>query len=311
MIWMMSQPLKMQQNLRKSLGFFTLGLIAVVGLPGCAVLSGTSSTPTTVASNSDQTEIPPIKTGGSSSTVNFLQTLTTAYTDTLETAEVDLLQPGQSENIIAGVVQGLIDVGTISRGYLKPEETDEALNFHATAQDAIVVATHPNVTGVSNLTTEELKGIYSGTITNWRQLGGPEANIQLLDRPEDESAKRLLRESYLGADLPNSPNAIVLREETELIQTLQSTPYSIGAFSLAYAISHNLPVNRLSLNGITPTPETLKIGQYPMARTIGLLWNKNASDSTTEFVNYIFSPQGAAVMEQSGFAPLPQPTDLK
>jgi phosphate transport system substrate-binding protein len=305
---MMSQP----QNLKQSFVIVALGAIAIIGLPACSRVNPTSSTPgtTTVANNSDNTELTPIKVGGSTSATDFLQILKTAYLSTVETGEINILEPSQSENSIIAVKQGILDIGVVSKS-LKPEEKDEVLNFHATAQDALVVATHPSVTGITNLTTEDLKGIYSGTITNWKQLGGLDQPILLLDRPEDESAKWLLREHYLGADLPNSPDAIVLRKEGELIQTLQSTPYSIGAFSLAYAISNNLPVNRLSLNGIEPTPDTLKTGQYPMARTIGLLWSKNASDSTTDFINYIFSPQATAILEQSGFAPLPQPTDIK
>ncbi|MGB3402037.1 MAG: substrate-binding domain-containing protein [Microcoleaceae cyanobacterium] len=302
----------MPQKLRQNITIITLGAIAIIGLPACSRVNPTSSTPTTttVASNSDSAEIPPIKAGGSTSATDFLTILKTAYLSTVETGEIDILEPSQSESAIIAVEQGLLDIGVVSKS-LKPKDGNSNLNFRPAVKDALVVATHPSVTGITNLTTEDLQDIYSGTITNWKQLGGPDAEILLLDRPEDESAKRLLREYYLGANLPNSPDAIILRKEGELIQTLQSTPYSIGAFSLAYAVSNNLPINRLSLNGVEPTPDTLTTGQYPMARTIGLLWNKNASDTTTEFINYIFSPQATTILEQSGFAPLPQPTDFK
>ncbi|MDY7004244.1 MAG: substrate-binding domain-containing protein [Cyanobacteriota bacterium] len=297
----------MQHHLRQTLVVFMLGAIALVGTSSCSTQTTTSPAPT-ATTLTNNTETSPIKTGGSSSTVDFLQTLKTAYKSTSKTGKITLLEPGQSENAIAGVKQGLIDIGGISRE-IKPEENDNTLNFRKAAQDALVVATHPRVTGVTNLTTEQLKGIYSGSITNWKQLGGPDTEILLLDRPEDESAKRLLREHYLGQDLPNSPNAVVLRKEGELIQTLESTPNSIGAFSLAYAISHNLPVNRLQLNGVAPTLENLKTGKYPMARTIGIVWSKNASEATQAFVNYILSQPGASALEQSGFAPIAQTTE--
>ncbi|MDY7020296.1 MAG: substrate-binding domain-containing protein [Cyanobacteriota bacterium] len=292
----------MQQNLKQKLMILFVGAIALTGLPSCSTQTPTSSSTTTTR----DTQAAPIQAGGSSSTVDFLRTLKTAYEATSKTGKITVLEPGQTENIIAGVTQGLIDIGSISRS-VKPEENNTALNFQKAAQDAIVVATHPSVTDVVNLTTEDLKAIYSGRATNWQELGGPDAGILVLDRPEDESAKRLLRKHYLGQELPNSPNAVVLRKEGELIQTVQNTPYSIGAFSLAYAISHDLPVNRLQLNGVTPTPETLKTGQYPMARTIGIIWNQNASETTQAFVNYIFSESGANILEQSGFAPVVQP----
>lgn len=273
--------------------------IAFMGLPSCSSNTSVSpaSTETATASNAQAT----IKAGSGSATANILRILKTAYTSTAKNTQITLLEPSQSPNMIAGVKQGLADIGFINR-ILKPEENDGTLAFREVARDALMVATHPSVTGVKKLTTANLKAIYSGSITNWKQLGGPDATIVLLDRPEDESAKRLLREHYLGKDLPNAPNAVLLRKEEELIQTLQSTPYSIGAFSLAYAISHNLPANRLSLNDIAPTVENLKAGKYLMYRQIGIVSKQNPSEATQSFLTFISSPSGIGIIEQSGFA---------
>jgi phosphate transport system substrate-binding protein len=288
--------------MKKCLFTFAFSAIALLGLPSCSTNPPTNSvTNITTPDSNSQTAI---KAGGSSSTVDFLQTLKQAYESTNKNQQVTLLEPGQSENIIAGIKQGLVDVGAISKT-LKPEEKD-AIEFSQVVKDALLVATHPSVTQVNNLTTQDLQGIYSGSITNWQQLGGPDASIVVLDRPEDESAKRLLRQHYLGKDLPNSPNAVVMRKEGELIQTLQSTPHSIGAFSLAYAVSHNLLVNRLSLNGIESTPENLKAGNYPMVRTIGIVWHQKPSEATKSFIDYILSQPASTVLEQAGFASVTQ-----
>jgi phosphate transport system substrate-binding protein len=291
--------------MKQNSAIFALGAIVLIGLSSCSTNTNAPSSSTATAETSDAQAL--IKAGGSSSTIDFLRILKTAYESNsdaeLQAGQMSLLEPGQSENMIMGVKQGLIDVGAISRT-LKPGEDDGSLEFRAVAQDGLLVAVHPSVTGVKNLTTANLKAIYSGNVTNWQQLGGPDAAIVLLDRPEDESAKRLLRQHYLGKDLQNAPKAIVLRKEGELIQTIQSTPYSIGAFSLAYAISHRLPVHRLSLNEIEPTSENLKTGQYLMSRTIGIIWNKNASEPTQSLVRYALSQPGAKILEQSGFVSL-------
>ncbi|WP_414566338.1 MULTISPECIES: substrate-binding domain-containing protein [unclassified Anabaena] len=289
--------------MKKCLFIFAFSAIALLGLPSCS--TNPNSTAVTNITTPDSNSQTAIKVGGSSSTVNFWQTLKQAYESTNKNQQLILLEPGQSENTIAGIKQGLVDVGAISKT-LKPEENDGTLEFFQVVKDALLVATHPSVTQVNNLTTQDLQGIYSGSITNWQQLGGPDASIVVLDRPEDESAKRLLRQHYLGKDLPNSPNAVVMRKEGELIQTLQSTPHSIGAFSLAYAVSHNLQVNRLSLNGIESTPENLKAGNYPMVRTIGIVWSKQPSQTTKSFVDYILSQPASIVLEQAGFASVTQ-----
>jgi phosphate transport system substrate-binding protein len=290
--------------MKSPLSIAILVTIALIGLPSCSTPGSKNAIPS--AGSPSQTPAKTIKVGGSSSAFNLLNNLSQQYVATGNSTKIEALEPGQSENVIAGVKQKIIDVGAISKA-LKPEENDGTITAQEIAHDGLVVATHASVTGIKNLSTEDLKGIYSGKITNWKTLGGPDAAIVLLDRPEDESAKRLLREHYLGADLKNSPTAIVLRKEGELIQALQNTPHSIGAFSLAQAIGQKLPVNRLSLNNIEPTPDSIKAGKYPMVRRIVLLWNKTATPATQDMIQFSFSPAGNTVLEQAGFVTLSAP----
>jgi phosphate transport system substrate-binding protein len=281
----------------------TLNAIALQGLASC-----NPETITPRATTDPSVETQPqasIKVGGSSSTVNLLNVLITSYKSNAQAVKITQLEPEQSENIIDGIKLKVVDIGAISKA-LKPKENDGTLEVREVAQDALVVATHPSVTGVKNLSTKDLKGIYSGTITNWKQLGGIDAKIVLLDRPEDESAKRLLRKHYLGKDLKNSPEAVVLRREGELIKTILGTTYSIGTFSLAAAVSQDLPVNRLSLNGVEPTSENVKAGKYVMVRMISIIWHKNPSEPTQSLIEYISSPLGISAMEQAGFIAVTQ-----
>ena len=284
----------MKQNLVIS----ALSAIVLLSLPSCttSTITSTTTAPANVATQ-PQTSI---KVGGSSSTLGLIKVLQANYETTTKNVKITQLEPGQSENIIDGIKQKVVDLGAISKT-LKPEENNGSLESREVAHDALLVATHPSVTGVKNLTTEDIKGIYSGTITNWKQVGGNDAKIVLLDRPEDESAKRLLRKHYLGKDLKSSPEAVILKKEGELIQAIQSTPHSIGTFSLAHAISDKLPVNRLSLNGVEATPENVKAGKYPMVRTISIVWHKNPTEATQALIQYISSPPGINAMEQSGF----------
>jgi phosphate transport system substrate-binding protein len=290
--------------MKRNLLTLALSAIAILGLTSCTTT--TSSVPTTTATTNVATPAQTsIKVGGSSSALGLIQMLETNYGATAKNVKITQLAPGQSENIIDGIKQRVVDLGAISKT-LKPEENG-SLESREVAHDALVIATHPSVTGVKNLTTENIKAIYSGSITNWKQLGGTDAKIVLLDRPEDESAKRLLRQHYLGKDLKNSPEAVVFRKEGELIQAIQGTPYSIGTFSLAHAVSHKLPVNRLTLNGVEPTPENVKAGKYPMVRTISIVWHKNPTEATQGLIQYISSPSAINAMEESGFISITQP----
>ena len=289
--------------MKYALTLIALTTIALAGLSSCSTppkTPGQSETRANAQGDAIQTSL---KIGGSSSGFPLLQTLSTQYESTTKNVTIARLEPGQSENVIAGVKQNIMDIGAISK-VLKPEDSDGKLESREVAHDGLVVATHSSVTGIKNLSTDDLKGIYSGSITNWKELGGPDASIVVLDRPEDESAKRLLRKHYLGDDLKNSPTTVILRKEGELIQALENTPNSIGNFSLAHAISHNLSVNRMSLNGIEPTAENIRTKAYPMVRSIVLVWHKNPSAATQQLTQYIFSAPGNAVLEKSGFVAL-------
>ena len=267
-------------------------ITVLLSLPSC-----TSSKPTQVEETESQQEI---KLGGSSSTYAAIKLLSDAYTSQNPKLKVSVLPKSQSGGGIAGIKAGLVDVVGVSRK-LKPSEDDGSVVYKELARDGLVVATHSSVKGVKNLTTSQLKAIYSGAIANWRELGGPNAEIIVLDRPEDESGKRLLREHYLGKELKNAPKVVIMRYEPELINALQNTPYSIGAFSLAYAISNKLPVNRLSLNNIEAIPENIKSGKYKMVRHIGIVKVKKSSEVTQKFLDFVFSDKGAKILNSSGF----------
>ena len=121
-----------------------------------------------------------VKITGSGSTYPALKSLVAAYEAQKEGAEITFLPQSQSDSAIVAVTQGLVDLGGMSRN-LKPQEESDSIAYRELAKDALIVATHPSVTGVNNLQTEQLKDIYSGKITNWQEVGGPDAEIVLLD----------------------------------------------------------------------------------------------------------------------------------
>jgi phosphate transport system substrate-binding protein len=243
-----------------------------------------------------------IKLASSSSTATVLKILAEAYQAKNPSVKIEFISNSQSGGAIGVVENNIADLAGISHK-LKPEEDNGRVQSRSLAKDALMVATHSSVTGVTDLTTEQLKAIYAGRMTNWKELGGPDEDIIVLDRPEDESAKKLLRQYYLGTE-PTTTQAIILNWEGELIESLQSTPYSIGVFSLAYSLIEQLPVNRLSLNGIAPSEETLTSDRYQMVRSLGLVWQKTPSAATQNFIDFIFSKEGTKVLQDSHFVPV-------
>lgn len=284
---------------------FLMSLLAasslISGLSGCTSSNNNASAKT----QQEVKEVKQVKIGGSSSSYPVMKILTDAYTAKVTTTKANFAAPSQSEAAIAGVLEGVFDLVSISK-QVKPEEKDNKLDYYEVAQDALLVATHPSVTGVSNLTAENLKAIYSGKMSNWKQLNGPDAKIVVLDRPEDESAKKLLRKHYLGENLKNSPNAVVMRKENDLITAIQNTKYSIGAFSLGYAIFNKVPVNKLSVDSVEPTADNIRSKKYKMVRYISLVSPKTVKPATKEIIDFALSAEGTKILSESGFVPLNQ-----
>ncbi len=280
---------------------FPVAIFAVVlGISSCAPSSTPTSLSPTVGATTSQSQ-QTIKFFGSSSTVKCLTLLAEAYEAKDPTIKVESVSISQSEGAIASLKNNVVDIAG-SSGKLKPEDDNGQIQYREVAKDLLVVATHSSVQGVTNLTTAQLRAIYKGEITNWKELGGPDAAIVLLDRPEDESAKKLLRQYYLETD-QTTDQAIILSKEGELIDTLKSTPYAIGAFSRAASLIDRLPVNHLSLNNVEPTAENLGTGKYPMVRSIGIVWQKTPSSTTQKFIDFIFSPAGTQLLQEQGFIP--------
>ncbi|MBC1219776.1 substrate-binding domain-containing protein [Nostoc sp. UCD121] len=276
--------------------------VILLGLCSCNSVKTTElkdSNPVTSQTDAQGPKL--IKIGSSSSTVTVLKLLAKGYESQNKTVKIEFISNSQSEGAIAALNNNIIDIAGSSK-QLKPEENNGKIEYRELAQDLLIVANHKSVKGVKNLSTKQLKAIYKGDITNWRELGGADANIVVLDRPEDESAKKLLRKYYLGGDKTTN-KAVILNKEGELIETLQSTPNSIGAFSLAYSLINQLPVNHLSLNGVAPKSQNFSSGQYKMVRHIGILWNKAPSAATQNFIDFIFSKEGEQLLQNNGFVP--------
>jgi phosphate transport system substrate-binding protein len=284
----------MKLNLTRTFPPLIIASVIFTGLSGCT--SNARSNPSPNYTEAQQE----IKIGGSSSTYAAMKIITDGYSSKVKNTKVTFLPPSQSEVAIAGVKDGLIDLGSISK-QLKPEEAGDTLQYHQVAKDALVLATNPSVKNIKNLTTENLKAIYSGKAKNWQEFGGIDAKIVVLDRPEDESAKKLLRKHYLGKDLKNSPLSVVLRKESDLIAAIQSTPNSIGVFSLAYAISNKLPINRLSINGIEATSENIKSEKYKMVRDIGIVSKKAPKSHVQALLDFALTSDATTLLNQSGF----------
>lgn len=238
---------------------------------------------------------------GSAAVTPLLKTLASEFSKKESDAEIVFLPDAHSEAGITGTTEEKYDMGLISREML-PSEKQSPLRYLHLAKDGMVFATNLNVR-VANLNSDQIRDIYAGSIVNWSEVGGPDARIAVIDRPEHTSAKLAMRRTFLGDELVVTPDAISIERPWQVTDSIQLVPYSIGYTSLGEIVSENPPVNIISVNGVAPTPANLIEGKYRFFRPFGVVLGPTPKASTMRFVNFIYSDDGSRVIQNSGYVP--------
>jgi phosphate transport system substrate-binding protein len=244
-----------------------------------------------------------IRVSGSSTALPLLQLLGSEQPD--ERLELSFLPGMYTQGGIQGVKDGSIEMGAISRDLTPQERSDDLLPVWL-SKDALLIATHPSVgrLGVRTLSRQQLKDIYAGRITDWKQLGARQSlAIIVLDREEDTAAKRLLREKAFGNGLTVTPEAVALYYETDMVKALTSTPGAVGYFSLGYAVSGDIAVNKLRFDGVDATLDTVKSGAYPLTRPLGFVVRKKHDPAIDRFIVWTRGKNARSLMAYKGYAP--------
>ncbi len=160
--------------------------------------------------------------------------------------------------------------------------------------DAFVFIVNAN-NPVSDITIDQIKGIYSGKITNWRELGGKNVPIAAMRRNKNSGSQTAL-EKIMG-DTPIKPD----------YTALFGSP--IG-FSFRYYVTGMLAeggVKILTINGVAPTTETIADGTYPVSGNLYAVYRKGeTNENVYKAVDFMLSPEGQKIVEKSGYIPIHQ-----
>jgi len=190
---------------------------------------------------------------------------------------------------------------------LKQAELDGGAVPVVIARDSIAVVVNKDIP-VANLTKEQLAGIYSGTITNWSEVGGPSETITVVNRDETSGTYGSFKELVLDpAKLEYTKNAIVSKENGEVAAKVATTPGAIGYVGLGFVEEITKAGGKtLSINGVLPSVATTLDGTYPVNRNLYVATLGAAAEGSVEkaFIDYILSPRGAVIVKEAGFVPL-------
>lgn len=236
-----------------------------------------------------------ITISGSTSVGPVVEILAKDFQSKNEGVSIEVQQLGSSAGI-KNAIDGTSQIGMASRD-LKDEEKQAGLKETEIALDAIAVVTNKS-NEVKNLTVDQIKDIYTGKITNWKEVGGKDAPIVVVSR-EDGSGTRGAFEEIVGFEPQELVQDAQISDGSGNIKsTVEGNENAIGYISSSYVDDK---VNQLKVDDQELTVENVKAKKYPLARPF-ILVNKeeNMTEKGNEFIQFILSEEGQKIVEGEG-----------
>ena len=275
-------------------GALALSLVACGGSDSSSAPASTAGSAST-GSASAATELSgAVTTGGSTSVESVIGILTEAFKEIQPNVDVTYDPTGSGAGI-TGASEGTLDIGLSSRA-LKDEEKASGLVETVVAYDGIAIIVHPD-NPVADLSVETIGKIYTGEITNWKDVGGNDAEIVLIGR-EAGSGTRDGFES-----ITDTKDACQYRQELtstgDVINTVSQNPDAIGYASLS-AVGDS--VKALTVGGVEATEATVKDGSYVVQRPFVLVTKEGTklSPAAQAFFDYALSADAASIIAAAG-----------
>ncbi|KOS67764.1 phosphate ABC transporter substrate-binding protein [Lysinibacillus contaminans] len=212
--------------------------------------------------------------------------------------KIEVNQIGSSAGI-TNAISGVSQIGMSSRD-LKQEEKDSNLQELIIAYDGIVVVAHPS-NPVKNLTMEQVKQIFTGEVTNWKEVGGKDMEIVVVSR-EDGSGSRDAFQEIVGYESGQLiKNAIVASGNGNIKTTVAMNKHAIGFISFEYV---DESVSTMDINGVQAKAENVLAGQYELSRPFLFVHKEDVPGSAKQFMEFILTPEGQKIVESAGAIPL-------
>jgi phosphate transport system substrate-binding protein len=250
----------------------TLALVAVA-VAGCGTSSKTGKSGSELSGS--------LRIGGSTTVLPLAQAGAEEFMAKNPNVKVEVQGTGSSEGI-TGVTEGTLDIGNSSRE-LKPEE--KGLVDHKVAIDAIAIIVNP-ANGVSKLTDAQVKGVLSGKITNWKEVGGKNAKIQVVGRDEASGTRDYVQKDIIGEGAKFPADALAMPGTGQLKAAVAQTPDAIGYMSAAQADN---TVKVLKVDNFKPSPATVNDKTYKYWRYLHMFTKGEAKGLAKAYIDFVLS----------------------
>jgi phosphate transport system substrate-binding protein len=293
--------------------------------PTTAPAPTATTAPTTAAAATPAAATPAVSAPAAAATVNCVTGSITASGSTALQPLVDAAGkayikacPGATITVNGGgsgtglsqVAQGSVQIGNsdvLAGSKLATPDADKLID-HIVAKQGWIVVTNPDVTGVTNLTTQQNIDIWTGKTKNWKDVGGPDLQIVLIFRPASSGTRATFKKLVLGGATEATGGTTLTEDSNGAVTTAVTTTH--GAASVIGFAYYNDPANKsklngLQLDGVDATVANMSGGTYKLAADGHMYTNGQPSGLTAAFLDYMMSAdvQGTLIPSLS-YAPV-------
>jgi phosphate transport system substrate-binding protein len=280
-----------------------------------AMLSMSSCGPVSSVGGASDSQASYIENKGSDTIVNLALAWAEKYQDEHPNVRISVTGGGSGTGI-ASLINGTVDIANASR-QIKQEEIDQAKSNgidpveHIIARDAIAVIVNPE-NPVSQLTLKQISDIYSGKISNWKEVGGDDRPIVRLSRETNSGTHVYFLETVLRLSSKEdktlfSMDTLLLPSSEGIIAEVRQNPNAIGYDGLGYVPDDLKMISIAEEEGgayVLPSIPTVNDKTYPIARDLYMYTNGQPEGLLKEYLDWIMSGTAQQIVAELGFVPV-------
>ena len=213
------------------------------------------------------------------------------------------VQGGGSGTGLTQVLQGAVQIGdsdVTAESKLQPADAATLVD-HQVASQGWIMVNNPDVTGVTNLTTDQATKIWTGVTTNWKDVGGPDLPIVLILRPQSSGTRATFKKIVLGGATEASGQALTEDSNGAVVTAVEGTPGSTSVIGFAYYQQNKTGLTGLQLDGVDATVANMTNGTYKL-QAVGHMYSKGQPTGlTAAFLDYMLGPDVQSTLIPSLF----------
>jgi phosphate transport system substrate-binding protein len=212
------------------------------------------------------------------------------------------VQSGGSSRGLSDARNGTADIGMVSRA-LHPTENDVVASV--IAHDGVSIILHRD-NPVKQLSDDQIKAIYTGKITNWKDVGGRDAPITVVNKAEGRSTLELFLHHF---SLTNSQIKahVIIGDNPQGIKTVVGNPNAIAYVSIGaaeYEVAHGIPLRLMPMNNVVASSATVRNGSFPLTRPLNLVTKQAPTGLAKRFIEFAQSDNASDLVRAQSFVPV-------